>query len=342
MGRRLLRHLPRAAAQFVVPLLLAQAIVRGTPGGDVAILATAFLLAAYVALVVLTGRWSPRATVLVPLACLAAVPFGLSRVPLAAPSAADLAVTVLAGGLAVVLLARAAQALRGRAAVPGPAIELAAPFPAGRYLVVQGGSRTILNAHLACLAVPGLRGQGYGVDLVADGVSILGCAVLAPLDARVARAVDGLPDHDPPDTDPDRPMGNHVWLEAEGPDGPVGILLAHLRRGSVTVTPGTTVRAGARLGAVGNSGNTTEPHLHFHAQSVGEPAFTLAAEPLPIRLAGHGQPYRGQRIEVGAGRDQSLSPSSRAFASASRCAWVTRPCTWRVRTTRPMKPGRRE
>jgi murein DD-endopeptidase MepM/ murein hydrolase activator NlpD len=43
-------------------------------------------------------------------------------------------------------------------------------------------------------------------------------------------------------------------------------LLGHLRRGSVRVRRGDRVRAGDLLGRVGNSGNSTEPHLHFHVQ----------------------------------------------------------------------------
>jgi murein DD-endopeptidase MepM/ murein hydrolase activator NlpD len=41
--------------------------------------------------------------------------------------------------------------------------------------------------------------------------------------------------------------------------------LAHLREGSLRVAPGQSLAAGDLIGAVGNSGNTTEPHLHVHA-----------------------------------------------------------------------------
>lgn len=43
-------------------------------------------------------------------------------------------------------------------------------------------------------------------------------------------------------------------------------VLAHLRQGSVTVRQGDHVAAGQVIGTCGNSGNTTEPHLHFHVQ----------------------------------------------------------------------------
>ena len=40
-------------------------------------------------------------------------------------------------------------------------------------------------------------------------------------------------------------------------------LYAHLKRGSIVVSPGQVVRAGAPLGRVGNSGSGAIPHLHF-------------------------------------------------------------------------------
>jgi murein DD-endopeptidase MepM/ murein hydrolase activator NlpD len=44
-------------------------------------------------------------------------------------------------------------------------------------------------------------------------------------------------------------------------------LLAHLKRGSVRVKTGDTVKRGQEIGRCGHSGNSTEPHLHFQFQS---------------------------------------------------------------------------
>lgn len=54
--------------------------------------------------------------------------------------------------------------------------------------------------------------------------------------------------------------GNHVVI-ALGEQGPY-VLLAHLRRGSVRVAPGDQVTVGDQLGECGNSGNSTQPHVH--------------------------------------------------------------------------------
>jgi murein DD-endopeptidase MepM/ murein hydrolase activator NlpD len=91
---------------------------------------------------------------------------------------------------------------------------------------------------------------------------------------------------------PGRILGNHVVLDL---GGGVYAALAHLRRGSVLVRPGDRVAAGQPLAACGNSGNSTEPHLHFQLQD--HPSVLLAAG-LPLRFA---------RYQV-AGADQAGVP----------------------------------
>ena len=85
-------------------------------------------------------------------------------------------------------------------------------------------------------------------------------------------------------------VGNSVTLDLG--DG-VYAVFAHLRRGSVRVREGDRVSAGDVLGEVGNSGNTSEPHLHFH----------LMDRPRPMSAAGvpFAFPYEaGGRTQTGA------------------------------------------
>ena len=67
-------------------------------------------------------------------------------------------------------------------------------------------------------------------------------------------------------------LGNHVIVQHD--DGTYAAY-GHLRRGSVRVAPGQRVTTGQVLGAVGNTGNTTEPHLHV--QLMDHPKPTAAA-----------------------------------------------------------------
>ncbi|HEY6548564.1 MAG TPA: M23 family metallopeptidase, partial [Vicinamibacteria bacterium] len=62
--------------------------------------------------------------------------------------------------------------------------------------------------------------------------------------------------------------GNHVVIEHNGNEFS---LYAHLKTGSVPVQAGQTVKRGQILGALGMSGNVTEPHLHFHVTDGPDP-----------------------------------------------------------------------
>jgi len=55
--------------------------------------------------------------------------------------------------------------------------------------------------------------------------------------------------------------GNHVMIQAD--EGFI-VFLAHMRHGSLTVKEGQRVNVGEAIGAIGNSGNSTAPHLHIN------------------------------------------------------------------------------
>jgi murein DD-endopeptidase MepM/ murein hydrolase activator NlpD len=85
--------------------------------------------------------------------------------------------------------------------------------------------------------------------------------------------------------------GNHVVLEV-APDQ--FLVVAHLRAGSVTVALGTRVRRGDPLGRVGNSGKSSEPHVHVHLQDRLD---GLSAEGIPLLF--HDYRQAGRRIRRG-------------------------------------------
>jgi hypothetical protein len=184
--------------------------------------------------------------------------------------------------------------------------KLRLPFD-GDWVVVWGGHEIETNYHAAD------RAQRFALDLLVlkDGATLAGDAaklehyycwgrpILAPADGTVVTAIDGLRDEKIGEGNPKAPAGNHVVLDLGNSEY---AFLAHLRKGSVTVKPGDAVRAGRELGRCGNSGNSTEPHLHFHLQTTPD---LQDGEGLPVffesyvadgKLVARGEPVQGQVI----------------------------------------------
>ncbi|RSS43563.1 M23 family metallopeptidase [Streptomyces sp. WAC08241] len=89
-----------------------------------------------------------------------------------------------------------------------------------------------------------------------------------------------------------RIVGNHLILDLG--NGTYAVY-AHLRRGSLTVRAGDRVTAGQRLARCGNSGNSTEPHVHFHLMN-GPDLDT--ARGVPFTWRGVGVPKNEETFEA--------------------------------------------
>lgn len=75
-------------------------------------------------------------------------------------------------------------------------------------------------------------------------------------------------------------LGNHVIMQS---DKGIYALFAHLRKDSIAIQQGERVKAGEAIAAIGNSGNTIQPHLHFQLTKDSDP---FTAIPLPFVFAG--------------------------------------------------------
>jgi Peptidase family M23 len=174
-------------------------------------------------------------------------------------------------------------------------VDLASPLGPGTYLVANGGTAVSVNAHAELLdqSIPAHRlywGTSHGVDLVAlDRWGLRADGVL-PADPRryvifrmpVIEVVDGLPDMQVPQVDRAHLAGNHVILRCANAD----ILLGHFEKDSVQVRVGQRLNTGDLVAHVGNSGNTSEPHLHINAQKPGTPEAPFSGSPIPVRIEG--------------------------------------------------------
>lgn len=158
---------------------------------------------------------------------------------------------------------------------PGEPLNLSFPLSSGSYYVLQGGNSVVTNPFHA------LSGNRLAFDIVklnpfgnrADGIApstlkayeIFGEKLCSPCNGTVLSVRDGLPDNAPGRPDVEHSEGNNIVLKC----GDVKVFLAHLKRGSISVTVGEVVTIGQPLGEIGNSGNTLEPHLHISATKGG-------------------------------------------------------------------------
>jgi hypothetical protein len=203
--------------------------------------------------------------------------------------------------LTVATMALTAVALASRRPPSDHVVDLDFPLTHGHFVIANGGSKSLTNAHLQTLTAErfrNYRGQSFGVDIVAlNGLGmrassfaagdprtyvIFGQPIHAPCSGRVLRSEDGHPDMAPPQPDREHMAGNFVFIDCDG----THVLLGHLQQGTLRVLPGASVTLGDVLGQVGNSGNSNEPHLHIHAQRPAGSDQFLSGDPLPLRLNG--------------------------------------------------------
>jgi murein DD-endopeptidase MepM/ murein hydrolase activator NlpD len=103
---------------------------------------------------------------------------------------------------------------------------------------------------------------------------------LAPAAGTVAIVVDGVPENPRPgERDPYHVCGNEVVIDLGNGEY---ALLCHLIPGSIPIRPGDKVASGQRVGRIGNSGNSTEPHLHFQVNTSPR---LIAAQSMPAPFA---------------------------------------------------------
>jgi hypothetical protein len=168
---------------------------------------------------------------------------------------------------------------------PADPVAIDSPL-AGEWAMLAGGRSALVSHHyrtpIVSNAVDFVRleedGRGHNGDPKREKAWYgFGQPVLSPADGTVVSVSDVNPDEPVGNTGQKPSYGNHILLDIGGGHYAV---LAHLRQGSARVSEGERVRLGQQIAAVGDSGDSLVPHLHFHVQD--SPAFGEQVRTVPM------------------------------------------------------------
>ena len=157
-----------------------------------------------------------------------------------------------------------------------PVVETTVPMRLpveGEWFVFWGGATDELNQHLGApsqrratdLVIMDAGGKSHGGDGKRnEDYYAFGKTIVSASQGKVVVAIDGVPDNVPGVVNSFAAVGNMVVVQQAPAEF---VVYAHLKQGTVAVKVGEEVKPGQRLGLCGNSGRSTEAHLHFHVQN---------------------------------------------------------------------------
>ena len=168
-----------------------------------------------------------------------------------------------------------------------PAYPVALDPPlAGEWAMLAGGRSALISHHYRTPIVSNAvdfvqldeEGRGHDGDPKRETSWYgFGEPVLSPADGTVVSVSDVHPDEPVGNIGQNPSTGNHILLDIGS--GRYAVL-AHLQQGSARVSKGKRVRLGQQIAAVGDSGDSLVPHLHFQVQD--SPDFGAQVRTLPI------------------------------------------------------------
>ncbi len=151
--------------------------------------------------------------------------------------------------------------------------KLILPFK-GEWTVFWGGDTKKLNYHVESEAqknafdilITDKKGKTFKTDgKINEDYYAFGKELIAPCSAEVVMVVDGIKDNIPGEMNPVYVPGNTVILKTINNEY---LFFAHFKQNSIVVKQGQKIKQGELLGLCGNSGNSSEAHLHFHIQNI--------------------------------------------------------------------------
>jgi hypothetical protein len=182
-------------------------------------------------------------------------------------------------------------------------LNLSFPFKGGVYAVFEGGNgrfSALMNYHYGSSMHKGAHtnlSMRYAVDITkltpwgndAEGFlpmhneryAVFNQVVCSPCDGEVSDVDDKWPNETPWSGTPPYNVGNHVLITSKD----FGVLMGHLENGSIMVKVGDAVKKGQPIAKTGNSGWTSQPHLHLQAMRASTGSF-WSWEGMPISFDG--------------------------------------------------------
>ncbi|NVK22434.1 MAG: M23 family metallopeptidase [Kangiellaceae bacterium] len=165
----------------------------------------------------------------------------------------------------------------------------------GKIKVAWGGDKVNQNYHAE------YAGQRWAYDLIVEPHShgsqnnedygCFGKAVLAPISGEVKSLandqLDRVPDNEAEDIQ--NAYGNYIVIKPD--ESEHRLIIAHLKQGSVTVKKGQFIEEGMPIAQCGNSGNSTEPHVHIHYVALHEANENLYMTGLPLFFKSKNGPF---------------------------------------------------
>lgn len=145
------------------------------------------------------------------------------------------------------------------------------PFK-GTLLVSNGGRSVETNNHLKFGESGGPQNQLYAYDFRTENSGdekkledfpVFGKEIISPGNGIVSQVINGAIDVMLGERDRSVGVGNAIIIDHQNGEYS---LLCHFKHDSIKVHVGDQVKQGDVLGLCGNTGNTSQPHIHFNLQ----------------------------------------------------------------------------
>lgn len=200
------------------------------------------------------------------------------------------------------------QNISGLLFQPRNTTRLILPFK-DTWTVVWGGDTKEQNYHVENpaqrnafdIVIMDANGKSYRTNgKTNEDYYAFGKELFAPCDGEVVLVVDGIKDNIPGESNTMYVGGNTVIIKTPNNEY---LFFGHFKQHSIKVKQGDKVKQDQLLGLCGNSGNSSEPHLHFHIQNAENFNIATGIKCYFDHLTVNGQPksdyspVQGEKIE---------------------------------------------